>query len=64
MAKPQPLQVGDIVSGGDGLCGVVTKVELEPVWGQRLSGPAYVMRVEQQVYVDWRTLRLEVAPNT
>jgi hypothetical protein len=27
MAKPKPLQVGDIVSGGDGLRGVVTKVE-------------------------------------
>jgi uncharacterized protein YkvS len=52
MAKPQPLRVGDIVSGGDGLRGRVTKVEFD----LQLSDPV--------VYVEWWVQRPQPVPNT
>lgn len=52
MAKPQPLRVGDIVSGGDGLRGVVTKVVFD------------LERMDRQVFVDWWVQRPQLVPNT
>jgi hypothetical protein len=53
MAKFRALKAGDVVTDGDGVTGVVTRTELQAVWGTELSGKPYLARLDQQLYVDW-----------
>jgi hypothetical protein len=57
------LKVGDTVSGGPGVVGVVTRIEMLPVTSLSVNGKPFISRYDEQIYVDWSVRARVLEPN-